>query len=171
MNGFLYEYVALVLQASQAYNVTIPGGRKYNVPSGNITIDNTVDTSSPNRTSYSPVAIAGADDYNDGNTTIKDVFDIIVENTREVTPACTFFTIGSHSFILLTFPQSSWNRVDTRVCTKRTVSNQYFLTRVSPGIIRMDGLSVRLSGLPRTALSNSNTLFLSSETLFVYSML
>ena len=98
LNGFLYEYVALVLQASQAYNVTIPGGRKYNVPSGKITIYEAAETFSSNRTSYSQVAIAGADDFDDGNTTIKDVFDIIVENTREITPACTFFTIRIRSF-------------------------------------------------------------------------
>ena len=48
MNSFLYAYVALVMQASQAHNVPIPGGRKYSVPSGNITIDDTVDTFYPN---------------------------------------------------------------------------------------------------------------------------
>ncbi|KAF9793484.1 hypothetical protein BJ322DRAFT_132608 [Thelephora terrestris] len=91
VNGFLYEYVALVLQASQAYNVTVPGGRKYDVPSGNITIDDTVDTFYPNRTSYSQAAIAGSDDFSDGNVTTRDSFDVIVENTREVTP--TFGTV------------------------------------------------------------------------------
>jgi len=96
VNGFLYEFVGLVLQASQAHNVTAPGGRKYNVPSENIAIDDTVSASYPNRTSYSVVAISGADDFNDGNTTIKDIFDIIVENTREVTPA--FGTVWSHGY-------------------------------------------------------------------------
>ena len=88
MNGFLYGYVALVLQASQAHNITVPGCHKYNVPTGNITIDDTLETSSPNRTSYTTEAIAGADDINDGSATIRDVFDGIVEITREVTPTC-----------------------------------------------------------------------------------
>ena len=94
MNGFLSEYVALVLQASQAHNVTIPGGRKYNIPSGKITIDDTVDTFYPNRTSYSQAAIAGSDDFSDGNVTTRDSFDAIVENTREVTPTCKPRTLG-----------------------------------------------------------------------------
>ena len=94
MNGFLYEYVALVLQASQAHNVTIPGGPKYNIPSGKITIDDTVDTFYPNRTSYSQAAIAGSDDFSDGNVTTRDSFDVIVENTREVTPTCKPHTLG-----------------------------------------------------------------------------
>ena len=104
MNGFLYEFVALALQASQAHNMTVPGGRKYNIPSENITIDDTVAATFQNMTSYSLAAISGADDVNDGNTTIKDIFDIIVETTREVTPACKSSTIRSPRFILLTRP-------------------------------------------------------------------
>ena len=117
MNGFLYEFVGLVLQASQAHNVTAPGGRKYNVPSENIVIDDTVATFRPNVTSYSQVAIAGADDFNDGNTTIGDIFDIIVENTREVTPACNLSTIPPYQSTPLTRPRSSWNPLDNRVST------------------------------------------------------
>ena len=85
MNGFLYEFVGLVLQASQAYNLPVPGGRKYNVPSEKITIEVITATFYPN---YTQAAIAGADDFSDDNATIKDVFDIIVETTREVTPTC-----------------------------------------------------------------------------------
>ena len=114
MNGFLYEFVGLVLQASQTHNVTVPGGRKYNVPSENITIDDTVATSYTGMTSYSQVAIAGADDLNDGNTTIKDIFDVIVENTREVTSACKL-PIRLLILLLLTRPRSSWNHLDARV--------------------------------------------------------
>ncbi|KAF9793491.1 Alpha/Beta hydrolase protein [Thelephora terrestris] len=111
VNGFLYEYVALVLQASQAHNVTIPGGRKYNVPPGNITIDDTADTFFPNRTSYSQAAIAGADDFEDGNTTISNIFDIIVENTREVTP--TFGAIWSLGYFSYGWPVRSVERLPT----------------------------------------------------------
>ena len=34
MNTDIYAFVALVLQASQALNITIPGGKKYNIPTG-----------------------------------------------------------------------------------------------------------------------------------------
>ena len=102
VNGFLYEYVALILQASQAYNVTIPGCRKYNVPGGNITTDDTVENSYPIRVSYSQAAIAGADNFNDTSATIRDIFDIFVENTRELTPTCVFITIRPTWFISLT---------------------------------------------------------------------
>jgi hypothetical protein len=77
--------VGLVLQASQAHNVSVPCGRKYNVPSEKITIEDTGASFYPN---YTEVAIAGADDFNDGSTTIRDIFDYIVEVTREVTPTC-----------------------------------------------------------------------------------
>lgn len=93
VNGPLYQYVALVLQASQAHNVTAPGCRKYNVPSGNITIENPMDTFYPNVITYSQFAISGADNFNDYNTTVKDVFDIVVKTTREVSPTCKISVI------------------------------------------------------------------------------
>ena len=102
MNGFLYEFAGLVLQASQAHNVTAPGGRKYNVPSEKIIIDDTVAESYPNVTSYTYVAITGADDFNDDNTTIRDIFGSLVENTREVTPACELPIIHPQTFASLT---------------------------------------------------------------------
>ena len=100
MNTDLYSIVALVLQATQALNITVPGGRKYNVPTGNFTLSsNITGTSTPALTSYSPVAIAGADDFADGSVTIKDIFDIIVSNTREVTPTCEFSTVSLRPLI------------------------------------------------------------------------
>ena len=105
VNGFLYEFVGLVLQASQAHNIPVPCGRKYNVPSEKITIDNTVATFYPNVTSYTQVAIAGADDFMDGNTTIRDMFDIIVKNTREVTPTCKTSEFA-HAFLHFIDPPS-----------------------------------------------------------------
>lgn len=171
MNGFLYQYVALAMQASQVYNVTIPGGRKYNVPSGNITFDDSIEADYPNQFSYSTEAIAGADDFMDGNTTVRDIFDLIVENTREVTPTCAFFTTRPYLFILLTCLQSRRNHLDTWVRTQRSASKQYVLTIIPSGTIRMDGPSVRLSSFPRTALSSSSIRFLSSETPSVHSTL
>ena len=97
VNGFLYEYAALVLQGAQVHSIPTPEGRKYNVPAGKITIDTTVNV--PNRISYSPAAIIGADDFNDDNTTIGDFFGTIVENTRGLTPTCKASTvIYIHSF-------------------------------------------------------------------------
>ena len=96
MNTDVYGFVALVLQAAQALNIAPPGGRKYNVPTGNITLN--IDMT-PTLVSYSHVAISGADDFADGGVTIKDVFDVIVSTTREVTPTCRFSTLNSYSSI------------------------------------------------------------------------
>ena len=92
MNGDIYQFVGFILQTAQAHNITIDGGAKYNVPPGVITIDNSSlsGTSSQNLTSYTSAAIAGADDFNDNNATIRDGFDAIVNITREVTPTCEF---------------------------------------------------------------------------------
>ena len=97
VNNIVYPFVAIVLQAAQVHNVVVPGGRKYNIPSGNFTIDLTGGDSTLTLTSYSEVAIAGADDFADGDVTVKEVFDIIVSNTREVTPTCKFSNVGSRS--------------------------------------------------------------------------
>ena len=98
-NGIIYDFVSFVLQASQDHNVTVDGGAKYNIPPEGVAVDKTAfesflggtgATSSQNLTSYALAAISGADDFNDDNTTIRDVFDIVVNNTREVTPTCKF---------------------------------------------------------------------------------
>ena len=90
VNSVIYEFVAFVLQSAQAHNITIDGGAKYNVPSGKITIDEIEIPSPLNVTSYTTAAVIGADDFNDDNTTTKDLFDIIVNTTRQVTPARAF---------------------------------------------------------------------------------
>ena len=100
MNSGLYQIAALVLQTAQAHNVTIPGGKRYNVPSGNITIDNDT-ASTPTLTSYSTTAISGADDFRDNNTEIKDLFDTIVEITRDITPTCEFPTTPPYPFVFI----------------------------------------------------------------------
>ena len=170
VNGFLYEYVALVLQASQAHNVTIPGCRKYNVPSGKITIDETVFASTLNRTTYSEAAITGADDLRDADVTIRDVFDIFVENTREISPTCVSFAVRPTLFVLLTCPQSSRNCLAVGVHAT-SILKDYVLTVTFPGTTRLGGPSILLSGFHHTVLSNSSTRFLSSETPSVHPML
>ena len=114
MNGATYDIVAYILQVSQAHNITIEGSGKYNVPSQEIIIDPSVFGTPDNLTSYATAAISGADDFNDGNTTIKDVFDIIVNNTREVTPTCEF-SFFTHLFVPLTWPESSRNGLESWV--------------------------------------------------------
>ena len=106
MNAYIYQLVAVVLQTAQVHNITVPGGDKYNVPSVNITnptgpVDpGTIPAS--NLTSYTTAAISGADDFRDDKTTIKGVFDIIVQTTRKVTPTCMFLIVGSCMFVPLT---------------------------------------------------------------------
>ena len=108
MNTYIYQTVALVLQIAQAHNVTIPGCQKYNVPSGNITDpSSSTQSSTSNLTSYSAAAITGADDFADNQTTIKDLFDTIVYNTRKITPTCKFPIVGSYPFVSLTPSESS----------------------------------------------------------------
>jgi len=102
MNRGVYQIAALVLQAAETYNVThtIGGGRKYNVPSENITFDDPpLYLPSFN---YSPSAIAGADDFSDDDATIEDLFDLIVSVTREVTPTCE---ISHYSFMSIFFTE------------------------------------------------------------------
>ena len=109
-NGDIYQFVGFILQTAQAHNITIDGGARYNVPPGEFTISS--DAPSSNLTSYTAVAIGGADDFSDGDVTIKDVFDVIVNNTREVTATCELFTIRLYLFILLTRPKLSRNRLE-----------------------------------------------------------
>lgn len=131
MNTLVYKFVAFVLQASKAHNVTVDGGAKYSVPSEEVAIDDPAfeailngDPSSRNLTSHALAAISGADNFNDDETTITDVFDLIVNNTREVTPTCKFtlFTHIYSSSYLLTCPESSRNCLDSWVRAKRKFS-------------------------------------------------
>lgn len=106
VNGYVYQFVASVLRASQAHNITIDGGVKYNVPSGSIVIDGIGNSSPPALTSYTTTAIIGADDFDDDDTTLSEVFDIFVNVTRQITPTCTFLDRHlSVSFFFLICPQ------------------------------------------------------------------
>jgi hypothetical protein len=125
VNGDVYQLVGTILQAAEAYNITLGGGIKYNVPSRNFTINipsQTGTVTSQNLTSYTQVAIVGADDLDDGNVTVKDVFDVIVDTTREVTPTCELPIVRSHLFILLTRPGSSWSLLGSWVRASRGTS-------------------------------------------------
>ena len=112
VNNEVYPVVVSLLQLAQAHNVAVPGGRHYNLPSQNIT--HTIPQDAiypPGLTSYSDVAISGADDFGDSQTTIKDIFDIIIKTTREVTQTCEFPVINLRLFDLLT--RSRPNQVGT----------------------------------------------------------
>jgi hypothetical protein len=96
--------VAFLLQAAKAHN--IPVGQ-YNIPSEPIVLH--AHTASQTLTSYTAAAISGADNFNDDKVTVKDVFDVIVDNTRNETPTCELPIIHSHLFVLLTNLESSRN--------------------------------------------------------------
>ena len=147
MNTDIYAFVALVLQASKALNITIPGCEKYNVPTRNITLNDS--NSPPTLVSYSPEAITGSDDFVDGGVTIKDVFDVIVDITRDITPTCMFSSISSRLFVSLTCHQSSWSHLVARVCNKR-IFWRCDLTAFFPDILRIIGLFARSSEFPHT---------------------
>ena len=95
VNNQVYQIVAAILQLAQDHNVTLSGGAKYNVPSGDFSIDkillSAIGAAPPqNLTSYALAAISGADNFNDDSVVIKDLFDVIVSNTRQVTASCKF---------------------------------------------------------------------------------
>ena len=103
VNGWLYQAVGFILQTARANNITVPCNRKYNVPSGNITVGPPPSPPLgpppiPGLTPYTMVAIPGADDFSDNKTTIKDIFDAIVDTTREVTPTCMSSVAGLYPF-------------------------------------------------------------------------
>jgi len=95
VNQQVYQIVAIVLQLALDHNVTLSGGAKYSVPSGDFSFDKTLLSTigaAPlqNLTSYALAAISGADNFNDDSVTIKNVFDVVVSNTRQVTASCEF---------------------------------------------------------------------------------
>lgn len=108
--------MALVLQASQAHNITIEGGAKYNLPSGNIPTDGMGNAPPPGLTSYTSTAIIGADDFNDDSTTLNQVFDIIVNTTRYVSPTCASLNYFLSISLPLTCLRLSWNCLEHWVC-------------------------------------------------------
>jgi hypothetical protein len=144
------------------------------VPIGNITLDDLGGESSQSLISYSTFAISGADDFTDGDTTVEEVFNIVVKTTREVTPTCEFFCrlvafVGcvDPSLVKLELP----GRLGT--CESVHLPGDVLTTPSSEALEVMGGLCVRLSGFRRIvqAPSSSSTQFSSSETPFVHSML
>jgi len=81
--------------------------------------------------------------------TIKDVFDTIAKNAREVTPTCRSPMIRSHLFAVLERPKSSLNRLDYWVRTRATIFRGNILTTVS-ATLHTDGPPVLLNDFPHT---------------------
>ena len=157
-NGVIYQVVCLILQAAEAHNITVGGGSKYNVPSGDFTTNlPNVPATSQNLTSYALAAIAGADNFNDDNVIARDVFDIIVDVTREVTPTCEFPIVRPYLRTPPTHPQIKSEPCGLLGMCKRRSSLGRILTTASSVTVRMDGLSVLLNGYPHSALSNLST--------------
>ena len=172
MNGDIYQFVALLLQTAQAHNVTIDGSAKYNVPSVKPAIDKSflseADAAPPvTLVSYTSAAIAGADNFNDDDVTIEDVFDTIVNVTREVSPTCELSIILSYLPVSLTRPESSRNCLDYWVRARGYGFRRRIMTTTSV-TLRMGGPCVLLNGFPRPAPSNSRLQFSSSETPSVH---
>ena len=160
VNTYVYEFVAVVLQSAQAHNVTVPGGDKYNVPSENIADPTppTVLRSGPvlNLTDYSTAAIIGTDGFRDNQTTIKDIFGVIVQITREVTPTCTFAIVGSFPFDSLTpFPDQVGAIWSILYVQEELFSEGTILTIFSSVMMRMDSPPVPLNSSPHTTLGSS----------------
>ena len=129
-NNEVYQIIGLILQTAAAHNVTLGGDTKFDVPSGKFALDKSrlggSGAAPGGLISYSSVAIAGADNFNDDSVTISDVFDFIVENTRQVTPTCELSVVRLYPFVLPTHPKSSRHRLDPWVCARTTVSEGEF---------------------------------------------
>lgn len=168
MNDVTYNLVASILQTSQAHNVTIDGGDKYNVPSEEVTIDESIFGPPQSLISHALEAISGADNFNDDNTTIREVFDSLVNNTREVTPTCesSLFT-HIYSFHLPS-PNQVGSLWSLGYVQEEAFSEDMPLTIASSATVCMDGRFVVLSGSPRSALSSSRTQFLLWEPPYVH---
>lgn len=167
MNTDVYAFVALVLQASKALNITILGCEKYNIPTGNITLNDSGSNSPPTLVSYTSEAIVGADDFVDSGVTIKDVFDVIVSITRDTTPTCTFSATRPRSYALI-HHQLSWCHLVAWVCTGATIFWRYHLTAFASATLRIIGPFARLSGFLHTPLRSSRSQCSSSGIWFVH---
>jgi len=172
MNRGVYQVAALVLQAAETYNVThtIGGGRKYNVPSENITFDDPP-LYLPSFT-YSQSAIAGADDFSDDDTTIEDLFDLIVSVTRKVTPTCEISHYSFMSILLLSNPESSRNRCGYDVCAPGFIFGGPVLTTtttITSVIFRLNGRFAPSKGSPHTHARSSRPQLSSLEIRHVQS--
>jgi hypothetical protein len=158
VNSDVYEVVAFLLQVAEAHNITIGGGTKYNVPSEPIVL-HPPPAASPSLTSYTQVAISGADNFNDDRVTVKDVFDVVVNNTRNETPTCEFPIVRLYLFVLLTRIELSRNHLVSWVRASGCIARKRILTTTSSVTLRMDGLSVLLNSSRHSALNSSRTEF------------
>ena len=154
VNNEVYPVVVSLLQLAQAHNVAVPGGRHYNLPSQNTTHTIPQDAIYPPfLTSYSGVAITGADDFGDSQTTIKDIFDIIIKTTREVTQTCEFPVINLRLFDLLTRSQiKSEHSGLLGTCGRKCFRSNGYLTAATLGTHHISGPSVPLRNFPHTPL-------------------
>lgn len=92
-NRALYPLVARLFQAAQAHNIPLSDDKDivYHVPSGTVDFDASLMQSWPppgTLRSFAFDAIVGADNNNDDTVTMKDVFDVIINTTKTVSPSC-----------------------------------------------------------------------------------
>ena len=95
MNADLYPFVVLTplfLQGSQALTITVPGGEQYKIPTAIIALNFDGGTSTPTLVSDLPVAIVGADNFVGSDVMVKNLFDTVTGDAREVAPTCNFLS-------------------------------------------------------------------------------
>jgi len=166
--------VGSILQTAQLFNVaTITG--KYNMPSETIGFESSLGLPgagpSPNLTTYALTAISGADNFNDGSVTIKDVFDVVVSNTRNVTPTCELSVFRSRPFaLLILISHESKSEPSGASGTRQRVLffvKMYSDNSFRPVTFRTLGPSDPLNRFPHSTLNHSRPQFSSSETRYV----
>jgi len=92
-NETLYPFIAGIFQFAQAHNVSLSDDKSvvYHLPSQAIEFDPSLMWDGPppgSLRSFAFDAIIGADSRDDEGVTMKDVFDVIVNTTQNITPSC-----------------------------------------------------------------------------------
>jgi pimeloyl-ACP methyl ester carboxylesterase len=109
-NGDVYDLIRDIHKIARANNVTLEGGPVINIPpetsnTGRSLLRRISGRAPGALVSYSSAAIAGADNFNDASATVSNVFDMIVENTRDITP--TFGTVWADGYTSYGWPVRS----------------------------------------------------------------
>lgn len=89
-NEALYPLVTGLFQAAQAHNISVSDDKSviYHVPSDTIEFDPSLMWAGSPLGSFAFDAIIGADNNNDAGVTVKNVFDVVVNTIRTISPWC-----------------------------------------------------------------------------------
>jgi len=93
VNGALYPLLANLFQVAQKKEIPVSDDANiaYHIPSETVQFNASLMWAGPpsgTLKSFAFDAIIGADNHNDTGVKMKDVFDVIVNTTRTISPSC-----------------------------------------------------------------------------------